>query len=113
MERDGAMGTFFMRKSDEVRSQLWRDNVSFVAASAEEADFAEAARDLEILLDYVGPLLTTLWNFSLTRVWMDPLFDPQSNRLPSEMDCIADLDAIYGSGSCNGQVLLSAILFQC
>jgi hypothetical protein len=45
MERDGAMGTFLILKSDLVPSQLWRDDLSFFAASADkEAYFAEAAR---------------------------------------------------------------------
>ena len=81
MERNETLGTVVTLLPDVVRSQLWRNDLSFFSACADKnASLSEAARDLEILLDYIGAFANNSMDF-LFDTQMDPLLDDQSIAL--------------------------------
>lgn len=81
MKRDGPLGSVVMLKPDELRSQLWQSELQFHSAVGDTTiPTGEAARQLEILLDYIGAFGHRSWKFLFDDV-VEPLLSPETIAL--------------------------------
>ena len=81
MKRDGPLGSVITLKPDKLRSQLWQSEVNFYSAADDETiSTGEAARQLEILLDYIGTWGHRSWGFLFDDV-VEPLLSPETIAL--------------------------------